>query len=218
MKFVAAFAVVSLLSAAEYPKVTFTKTFKGSVPPFYLIEVTRDGSGVYKEAPDDQQPISFQLPEAATNDLFARLEKAGNGHRPLEANLKVANMGLKTIRFEDGKNRQEVSFNYSLDENAQAIADTFERISETQQHFINLERSIRFDRLGVNKIILQIESSNDRQRILGPDAILPLLDRVAKSESFMHMTRERAARLAETLRNPPPKPETAASAAAPQGK
>jgi hypothetical protein len=34
----------------------------------------------------------------------------------------------------------------------------------------------------------------------------------------MHMTRERAARMAELIRNPPAKPETAANAKAPQEK
>jgi hypothetical protein len=215
---IAALAAASLFAAADYPKITFIKEFKGSVPPLFLIEVSRSGAGVYKEAVDDQQPIVFHLSEAATAELFARLEKAGNASKPLEANLKVAHMGTKTIRLEDGKAKHEVSFNYSLDENAQAVADVFERISETQQHVISLERSVRFDRLGVNKIILQIEAANDRQRVLGFDALLPLLDRVAKSEAFMHMTRDRAARLAEALRNPPAKPETATTGTAAQGK
>jgi hypothetical protein len=218
MRLAVALLLASLLSAADSPKITFTKTFKGSVPPFFLIEVLRDGSGVYKEALDDQQPISFHLPETTAADLFARFEKAGNGQKPLEASLKVANMGLKTIRFEDGKRKQEVSFNYTLEENAQAVAETFEKISETQQHFITLERSVRFDRLGVHKVILQIEASHDRQRLLGGDSLLPLLDRVAKSEAFMHMTRDRAAKMAELIRNPPPRPETAAKSSAPQEK
>jgi hypothetical protein len=208
-------ACASLLVAAAPQKVTFIKDFKGSVPPYFQIELSRDGSGVYKEAPDDPQAIAFRLPEAATSDVFGLLEKIEYGQRPLEANLKVANMGRKTIRFEDGKRKHAVSFNYTLDESAQRLTDMFERINETQQHFINLERSIRFDRLGVNKLILQIESSINRQRILGEDALLPLLDRVAKNESFMHMTRERAARLAESLRNP--KKLTAEGEAASEG-
>ncbi|HET8547006.1 MAG TPA: hypothetical protein VFL57_03340 [Bryobacteraceae bacterium] len=218
MRLAVALSVASILAAADYPKVTFTREFKGSAPPYYMIEISRSGAGLYKEAPDDQQPISFRLSEAVTAGLFGRLENAGNAQKPLESNLKVANMGLKTIRFDDGRRRQQVSFNYSLDENAQALADMFEKINETQQHFINLERSVRFDRLGVNKIILQIETSHDRQRILGADALLPVLDRVAKSEAFMHMTRERAAKLAEAIRHPAQKPETAANNAAAQEK
>jgi hypothetical protein len=197
----AVLACAPVLFAASYPRITFTKTFKGSTPEFYSVEISRDGTGIYKEAVDDPHPISFRLSDAATADLFDRLEKAGGAQKPVESNLKVANMGQKTIRFEDGQRKHEVSFNYSLDPNVQLIADVFERISETQQHFINLERSIRFDRLGVNKLVLQIEAALDRQRILGHDALLPLLDRVAKSDSFMHMTRERAARVAEALRN-----------------
>ena len=217
MRWLAVLVCVPLLTAAGHPKVTFTKTFKGSTPEFYSIELSRDGSGVYKEAADDPHAIAFRVPDAVTADVFDRLEKAGNAQKPLEANIKVANMGMKTIRFEDGKAKHEVSFNYSLDVNAQAVADVFERISETQQHFIALERTIRFDRLGVNKVILQIEAAHDRQRILGADALLPLLERVARSETFMHMTRDRAARIAEALRAPKTT-ETPVAAAPAQSK
>jgi hypothetical protein len=216
MKWVAALVCAPLLAAP--PKVTFIKSFPGSTPAYFQVEVARDGSAVYKEAVDDPHAIAFRLPDAPTAEIFGLIEKIDYGQKPLEANLKVANMGKKTFRFEDGKRKHEVSFNYSLDESAQRLTDFFERINETQQHFINLERSVRFDRLGVNKIILQIEASNDRQRILGEDALLPLLDRVAKSEAFMHMTRERAARLAEALRSPKKLTaggETAPDAAAP---
>ena len=48
----------------------------------------------------------------------------------------------------------------------------------------------------------------DRKRLVAPEQFLPLLDRIAKNESFLHMARERAAALAEAIRKPPtPSPE-----------
>jgi hypothetical protein len=36
------------------------------------------------------------------------------------------------------------------------------------------------------------------------DQYLPILDRIAKNESYMHAARERAAEIAEAIRNPKP--------------
>lgn len=194
--------MLPLLAAAE-PKVTWTKAFKGATPGWYQVEVARDGSAVYKEAPDDAQPITFKLPEQRVNELFGKIDALERFAKPLESNLKVANMGTKTGVFEDGKLRHQVVFNYSLDPNAQAIAALFDAISETQQHFIALERALKFDRLGVNKILLQIETSWDKQRLIGYDPLLPLLEKVVRNESIMNMTRERASRLVAMLTTPP---------------
>ena len=71
-------------------------------------------------------------------------------------------------------------------------------------HF-NLERTVRFDRLGVNKTLLQIEAAYDRKRLVALERFLPLLDRVAKNDCYLHMARERAAALADAFRNPKPK-------------
>jgi hypothetical protein len=117
-------------------------------------------------------------------------------------------MGQKTFRYQDGSVKNEVQFNFSMDETAKALLDWFERITETQQLYFGLERTVKFDKLGVNKSLLQLESAWDRNRLVTPQRFLPLLDRVAKNESYLHMARERAAALADTLRNPKPKPPT----------
>ena len=45
----------------------------------------------------------------------------------------------------------------------------------------------------------------DRKRLVGVERFLPLLDRVAKNDTYLHMARERAAALADVFRNPKPK-------------
>ena len=44
--------------------------------------------------------------------------------------------------------------------------DWFEKITETEMHLFNLERTVRFDKLGVNKTLLQLETSWDKRRLL----------------------------------------------------
>ena len=70
-----------------------------------------------------------------------------------------------------------------------------------------MERTVRFDKLGVNKALLQLQAAMERRRLVALDEFLPLLDRVRKNESYLNMARERAAALAEAIRaaaNAPP--------------
>lgn len=189
------------------PKVTFIKSFPKSTPEYVHIEVSRSGKSVYKESVNDDQPVDFRLSPGDTAAIFDLTEKAGRFAAALESGIKVAFMGGKTLRWEDGATKQEAKFNYTLDENARLLVDWFDRITETQLLLFDLERTARFDRLGVNKTILQIEASYDRKRLVGPERFLPMLDKVAKNESYLHMARERAAALAEAFRGPKTKAE-----------
>lgn len=195
-------AASGLLAADVSPKLHYTKSFPGSVPAYVSIELLPTGEGIYKEAPEDENPVDFKISPDDTRQMFALAEKLERFKRPLEANLKVANMGMKTFRFEQGSIKNEQKFNYSLDLDAQAMLDWFERLTETQRLHFDLERTAKFDRLGVNKTLLQIEAAHDRRRLVGLDRFLPLLDRVAKNDAYLHMARERAATLADTIRNP----------------
>jgi hypothetical protein len=199
------FTALAFAAEAGGPKIHYTKSFPGSVPAFVSIELLETGEGVYKEAPDDEDPVNFKLTADDTREIFALAHKLERFKKPLESSLKVANMGMKTFRFEDGATKNEVKYNYSLDVDAQALQDWFERMTETQRLFFDLERTARFDRLGVNKTIIQIEGAYMRKRLVGLERFLPLLDKVAKNDVYLHMARERAASLASAIRDPKPK-------------
>jgi hypothetical protein len=207
MRFAVALLAAAAAGAAEGPRIVYSKSFPGSSPAFVEIRVEREGHCEYREAPDEDNPIKFRLADSDAGAIFALADKLDRFKRPLESNLKVARMGIKTFRFEEGATRNEVKFNYSLDADAHALTDWFERMVETEQHLIHLERTARFDKLGVYRVILNLETSHDRKRLVAPDQFLPLLDRIAKNESYVHMARERAAALAEAFRAPKAKTE-----------
>jgi hypothetical protein len=207
MRFAVALLAAVAAWAAEGPRIVYSKSFPGSSPAFVEIRVEREGNCEYREAPDEDNPLKFRLAGPEVDAIFALADRLDRFRRPLESNLKVAMMGIKTFRFEEGAARNEVKFNYSLDEDARALADWFERMVETEQHLIHLERTARFDKLGVYRVILNLEASHDRKRLVAVDQFLPLLDRIAKNESYVHMARERAAALAEALRAPKAKTE-----------
>ncbi len=195
-------AVASAGATIEY-----SKYFKGSVPEYVEISIDQSGAAVYKEAKDDDRPLKFQLQPELMNQILSLSDKLDHFNRPLESPLKVAHMGIKTFRFDDGTKKAEVKFNFSEDPQAQQLADCFERITETEQDYVILERAVKFDKLGVQEALLHVLLTYGKKRLVAPEQFLPLLDRVSKNESYMHIARDRAASLADAIRNPAPKSE-----------
>jgi hypothetical protein len=196
----ALFALAGAASAESAPRIVYSKAFPGSTPAWVEITVDKTGAGVYKEDPKDDDPLLFQLSETDAGQIFSLADKLDRFGRPLESKLKVANMGMKTLSYEGDGAPKQVKFNYSEDADAHTLLDWFERIAETERERIEIERSIRFDKLGVQNAILQIEISRSQKRLVAEQQFLPFLDRVAKNESFLHIARERAAALADSIR------------------
>jgi hypothetical protein len=194
---------LSTTLALSEPSLFYSKFFKGSTPELVAITLQRSGQVTYQEAKDDDNPIKVQLAPADTQEIFGLADKLDRFQRPIESGLKVANMGTKTFRFEDGSDRHEIQFNYSQDVSAQALLDWFERITESERHFIELDRTVHYDKLGVNDVLLRLQITYEHKRLVAPEQFLPLLDRIAKNESFLHISRERAAGLTESIRKPP---------------
>jgi hypothetical protein len=195
-------ALTAVASAA--PRLVYSKDFPGSTPAWTGITVERSGEAVYKEAVNDDYPIRFKLTPEEADEIFKLADKLDHFSRPLEAELRVAKMGMKTFRYEDGAKVSETKFNFSLDENAKVLLDWFERMAESAQNYIVFERTVKYDRLGVNDSILRLQASWERKRLVGTGQFLPLLDRVIKNDSYMHIARERAAALADALRGQAP--------------
>ena len=207
MKRVAVLLLLSTGFLLAEPKLFYSKFFKGSTPEFVAITVEHDGQTTYQEAKDDDNPIKVHLGPADAQEIFGLADKLDRFQRPVESGLKVANMGVKTFRFEDGSDRNEIQFNYSQDTTAQALLDWFERITESERLFIDLDRTVHYDKLGVNDVLLQLQITYEHKRLVAPEQFLPLLDRIAKNESFIHIARERAAGLTESIRKPPAPPQ-----------
>jgi len=186
--------------AADSPRIVYSKTFPGSTPPYFAVTIERTGSATYNESQDADNAEPMQIEEKVTKEIFDLAQKLDHFKNPLESGLKVANMGQKTFRWEDGAERHESKFNYSTSEDARALNERFEHISESARLMLDLDRAMKHDRLGVNEAMVKIQIAWDNKRLVGTARLLPLLDQVANNESFVHMARERAARLAEAIR------------------
>jgi len=192
------------LGAATGPGLFYSRSFPGSSPAYFQVSLDRGGNVEYREAPDDDNPLSFHLSESDAGEVFGLAEKLEYFKRPIESHAKVAFTGAKTFRYENGADKTEIKFNYTEDPSARDLTDWFERMGESARDRIDLERTAKYDRLGVLDALLQIESAMNRKRLVAADQYLPMLDRIIANESYMNAARERASKIAAAIRNPKP--------------
>ena len=83
------------------------------------------------------------------------------------------------------------------------LLDKFENIAASERAYLDLDRTVHFDKLGVNDALANIESLWLRKLLVDPSQFVPLLTRVSTHASFMHLARERAARLKDEFQKPP---------------
>jgi len=192
------------LFAQDSQRFFYSKSFPGSTPAYVQVTLEKDGEAVYREAPDDDLPLKFKLTDVETGEIYALVEKLDNFKHPVDSALKVAFMGTKTFRLEKGAEKTEIQFNYSEDANARLLWDWCERLTESAQHRIALDRAAKYDKLGVVKALNLLGSAIERKRVVGLEQYLPTLDRIIKNESYMHTARVRASEIVEGIRRGSP--------------
>ena len=93
-------------AAGVPPKLTYSKTFKGSTPEYLLITVDSKGLGTFegRKLDEAQSPRPLQLSAGTTERIF---NLAGQLHNfqsvALESHKKVANLGQKTLTYQQGE-------------------------------------------------------------------------------------------------------------------
>ena len=181
-------------------RITFIKEFPNSKPDYFAVVVESNGETLYRIAPDDDRPLQFRLSAETTQQIFSLARKL-NLFREMEMESKrrVAHMGAKTLSYENGEENHQVRFNHTDVPEAAELAGLFERISQTQQHALRLEYLMRFDRLGVVKELLSLESNLDQGRLAEPALLAPLLEKVQKDKSIVNVAQGRAAQILKKI-------------------
>ena len=194
MKTLLLFALTAALSVmASAQRIVYTKVFPGSKPDYVKITIAKSGAATYQEAADEPEPDQVQLDSAATKAIFDLAERLNHFQGKLESGMKVAKTGDKTYRWEEGPKVSEAKYNHTTSDDAKALQDWFERITECQRILSELQRTLRYDRLGVNEVVLRLDAVLQQKRVVAPEQFVPILDRIAKNESILNMARERAA-------------------------
>jgi hypothetical protein len=184
--------------------ITFRKVFKSSYPEFVEIKVNQSGAGTYdiRQLSDDPSPQPMDVDPSVVEKIFALAEKLRDFDGiNLEMHRRIANLGEKTFQYQSGAQTHAVSFNYTLDHNASQLLDIFESLARQQTDLSDLRRAMRYDRLGVNDVLLQVQKDYDRNLLIEPQKFLVSLDQLAADEHFINIAREKAHDLAARIRS-----------------
>jgi hypothetical protein len=198
-------AVAAVPGASTGAKLSFRRVFKSSSPEFIEITVRADAdSATYEIRQLDEDPGASPFEVSST--LRAKMfELAGElNHfqgQDLDVHRKIANLGEKTFRWEQGTEVHEAKFNYTLNSAASQLLQIFEGLARQQELLVLLERRMKYDRLGINDALLQFESDLNHKLLPEPQRALPTLDQIASDSRFVEIGRQRARALAERIRH-----------------
>ena len=190
-------------AAGDSATITFRKVFKSSYPEFVEIRVGENGSGAYdiRQMDEEASPQPFVIGRALAVKIFELAAKLHDFRdADLDVHRRIANLGEKTFRYEKGGEAHQVTFNYTLDPAAAELLNLFEGLSRQMLDLSNLQRTMRYDRLGVNDALLQVETDYNNKLLAEPERLLPTLDQVAADERFIDIARQRARTLAARIR------------------
>jgi len=183
--------------------ITYRKVFKSSYPEFVEIKVNESGAGTFdiRQLSDESSPRSMEISAPLVQRIFDLAAKLHNFDGiDLEMHRRIANLGEKTFRYDRGSETHQVAFNYTLDRSAAQLLEIFESLARQETDLSDLKRTMRYDRLGINDVIQQIEKDYDRKLLPEPEQFLASLDQVAADEHFIDIARARARTLAGRIR------------------
>jgi hypothetical protein len=186
-------------------KLIYRRVFQSSSPEFIEITVREESDAASFEIRQlDEEPgaTPFEVGAALRARLFARAAELKHFQGlDLDVHRKIANLGEKTLRWERGPEAHEAKFNYTLNAAANEMMQIFEGLARQQEHLTTLTRRIKYDRLGVNDALLQLETDLNRNLLPEPERALGLLEQIAGDARFVEVARQRARGLAERIRH-----------------
>jgi len=183
--------------------ITFRKTFKSSYPEFVEIKVNEAGSGTYdiRQLNEDPSPQPLEIGPPLAQKIFGLAGKLHNFDGvDLEVHHKIASLGEKTFRYERGAEMHTVTFNYTVDESANQLLGVFQSLVRQETDLSDLQRTLRFDRLGVNDVVIHVEADYDAKMLPEPERFLATLDQVVTDQRIVDIARQRARALAGRIR------------------
>ena len=189
--------------AASTRRITFTKILKGSSPEYLAISVDDGGKGTYDSHKLDEQatPRPLQISADTTQQIFSLAESLNHlQSSDLESRHKVANMGLKTLTYEAGKERHQVQYNYTENRPAQQLTALFEKISNVEEHIVQLEYEMKYDHLNLPQTLALVQGDMAEHNLVEPALLLPTLEKISNNPRFMHLAKSRAEQIMSSIK------------------
>jgi hypothetical protein len=197
-------AVLVLPSRAESGPV-FRMEFSnpGLNPSQWTLEFHPDGSGHFHsvrgnatpsdpliEAPNVDRDVHLTAKFAEHVFKVARHNKLFN--IGCESHMKVAFQGLKKFSYTGPEGEGSCEFNYSRENEIQALGDSLVAVATTIIEGARLETLLQHDPLGLDREIQSVQEAAGDGRAQQICSIRPILERLSEDPAVMERVRKRA--------------------------
>lgn len=197
------------------PIISFSLERPGVEPSHYAIAVESTGRAAYRaveiaekgQTPGDPYMLQFKMSEATTKRIFdlARQTDYFRGNFDYSKS-RIANTGAKTLTYMQGHlpndfehptdgHIVQTTYNWSENPAIQELTNIFQGISLTLELGRRLDFARRFDKLGLDSQLKQLEEAQKDKQAEEVQAIAPVLRNIANDFSVMHIARQRAQRI-----------------------
>jgi len=188
--------------SSSVPRITFTKTLKGSSPEYMALSIDAHGEGTYDshKINDPPAPHPVHISAATTSRIFS-LAQSLNYFRSIEldSHHKVANMGLKTLTYEAGGETNKVQYNYTENRTATELTETFEKIGNVEEQIAQLEYAMKYDHLSLPQDLRQIQEGLNDHYYIEAALLIPTLEKISTNPRFLHLAQSRAQEIMQRI-------------------
>ncbi len=185
----------------DIPAVTFTCDWPQAHPPHYSIAVDSAGRAAYtavNDAKETGEPylLKFTVSEPVRERIFAEAQALNYFQGDFDfTRHKIAFTGSKTLAYADPKHHSQTTFNWSENRRLMSLAQLFIAMGNTVDGGRKLEHLLRFDRLGLNDQLKEMEMQATDRYLAEVHIIEPVLRQIADDPAVMDLARQRARRL-----------------------
>lgn len=172
------------------------------IPAQWSLEIHPDGTGHFRSVRGDAMPTEdFEPPDINRNiqvsaqfahHVFQVAERKRLFHAGCESHLNVAYQGTKKFSYDGPEGQGSCEFNYSRDNDIQALSDSLISVANTLIEGARLQILLQHDRLGLDKETeTLVESANDgRAQQIG--SIRDILVRLENDPTVLDRVKRRA--------------------------
>jgi hypothetical protein len=220
MKLLVALVLLSSLSVAvqqsqsaapAQPTIRYSFAWNQGFPwQKYTIDVASDGKAHFDGAPQadgsyDTDPYQqdFTMSAANRQKIFELAQRLNYFQGDFDSRLKhVAKTGTKTLEYESQQVKGSTSFDYSQHPEIQELVRLFSGIATTIDYGRKLAFQYRFDKLGLNQRMKELEQLQKDGNVEELQIIAPTLRKIADDPNMMNISRQSAQRLLRTFAQP----------------
>ena len=184
------------------PQVTFELTWRAANPQWYQIAIDSTGRASYQsqahtepnETPGDPYELKFTATQKMTDQVFNTAKELNffKDDVSYAGKEKIANTGDKTLSYTAEGKTTKASYNWSGNPRVQELTAMFQQMSGCFELGRQLDYALRFDKLGIEQRLKQLESLERDRKLPGLQVLVPILERVLKDPATMNISRQRA--------------------------